>query len=85
MIVLIFVIGENAIDALADHAEERLVSEIGVALVVQSCGELLGKFDVIVELSDRQEAGIAGERCGRNLDFDGFGGEKVEGKEWDRV
>jgi hypothetical protein len=61
------------------------LSEVGVALVVKCGGELFGEFDVIVELSDRQEAGIAGEQCGRNFDFDGSGGKKIEGKEWDRV
>jgi hypothetical protein len=55
-------------------------------------GSLPGKFTEglpfqLDQFSGRrsQETGIAGEWRGRNFDFDGSGGKKIEGKEWGRV
>ena len=71
MVVLVLVIGEDAVDPLADHAQERLPGERGIAWVVECGGELLGEPDLLVELPDRDEPGVAGEGCGRDLDLDG--------------
>ena len=60
-------------------------AETRAQLTIRDGGELFSELDMFVELSDRQKAGIAGERRGRNFDFDGSRGEKIEGKEWDRV
>ena len=40
------------------------------AAVVEGGGELLGEPDVLVELPHGQEAGVAGQGCGRDLDLD---------------
>jgi hypothetical protein len=61
------------------------LDEVRITLVVNGGGELFGKLDMFVELADWQEAGVAGKWGGRNFDFDGSGGKKIEGKEWDRV
>ena len=49
-----------------------------VAAIVESGRELFGESDVLVDLSHGQEAGIAGEWCGRDLDFDGSRRQKIE-------
>jgi hypothetical protein len=62
-----------------------LLGEEGIASVVESGSDLLGESDPLVELADRQESGVAGEGSGRDFDFDGSGGEEIEGKERNRV
>jgi 3-hydroxy-3-methylglutaryl CoA synthase len=54
VIVLVLVIGEDAVDPLPDHAQEGLASEGGVAAVVEGVGELLGEPDVAVTASAHQ-------------------------------
>jgi hypothetical protein len=83
VVVLVLVVGEDAVDPLADHAQERLAGEPGVAWVVQRGGELLGEADAVVELPDGQEPGIAGQGRGRDLDRDGPRGEEIEGQQRD--
>ena len=85
MVVLVLVIGEDAIDPLPDHAQERLRGESRVAAVVEGGRELFGEPEDLVELSDRQESGIAGEGIVGDLDLDGPRGQKIEGKERSRV
>ena len=66
VVVLVLVIGEDAVDPLADHAQERLPGERRVAGVVEGGGELLGEPDPLVELPDHQQPAIAGQprrRC----------------------
>ena len=77
VIVLILVIGEDAVDPLPDHAQQRLPREGRIAAIVESGRELFGESDVLVDLSHGQEAGIAGEWCGRDLDFDGSRRQKI--------
>ena len=48
-------------------------------------GDLFGESDVIVELPNRQEPGVAGQGCRGNLDLDGPRRQKIEGKERDRL
>ncbi len=60
MIVLVLVIGEDAVDPLADHAQHGLARERRIAAVVEGVGELLGESDSVVELPHREEPGIAG-------------------------
>ena len=64
MVVLVLIVSEDAVDPLADHAQERLPGEPGAAWVGQRGGELLGQADAVVELADGQEPGIAGQRRG---------------------
>lgn len=78
MVVLVFVAGEDAKDAHTDHFRERVLDEVGIARVVEHSGELSGQADAFVELPQRQQTGVAGERGVRDLNLDGQGLEKVE-------
>jgi hypothetical protein len=40
---------------------------------------------MLIELSDGQEAGIAGEGIGRDRDLDGLRRQEIEGKQRSRV
>ena len=46
VVVLVLVIGEDAVDPLPDHAQERLPGERRVAAVVEGGGELFGESEV---------------------------------------
>ena len=85
VVVLVLVVGEDAVDALADHAEQGLLGERRVAYVVECGGELLGEADLRVVLPDRDEPGVAGQGCGRDLDLDGPRREEIEGQQRNRV
>jgi hypothetical protein len=55
-----------------------LLGERGIPSVVEGGGELFGEPEGLVELSDGQEPGIAGQGLGRNLDFDRPLRQKIE-------
>jgi len=71
MVVLILVAGEDAEDAGADHLQEGVLGQIRIARIVEHRGELLRQPDTFVELSQRQQAGVGGERGVGHLDLDG--------------
>ena len=60
VVILIFVIGEDAVNPLADHGKEAVCSEVGISPVVKHFGDLTGEADLIVELPDGDQAAIAG-------------------------
>jgi hypothetical protein len=68
--VRVRVAGEDAVGAGADHLHEGVLGEAGVAGVVQGRGEGLGKPDVLIELADGEQAGVAGEPARRRLDHE---------------
>ena len=78
VVVLILVIGEDAIDPLPHHGGERLSDEGGDAGVIERGGELIGEADLLVELPHGKESGIARDRGGRDFDLDGARREEIE-------
>ena len=56
--------------------------KVGIPLVVECGGELLGQADLLVELTKHQESGITGERSGGELELDRPRGEEIEGESW---
>jgi hypothetical protein len=78
VVVLVPVAGQDAEDPRAEHVGERVLDEVGVTRVVEHGGELLRQADAFVELSERQQTGVGGERGAGDLDRDGQGPEKVE-------
>jgi hypothetical protein len=70
VIVLVFVTGQNAEDAHANHFEERVLDVLLIAWVVEGGSELGGQADAFVELSQRQQTSIGGERVVGNLNLD---------------
>jgi hypothetical protein len=52
----------------ADHLQEGVLDQVGVAGVVEDVGEGPGEFDVLVELADGEQPGVAGELARRRLD-----------------
>ena len=68
MVVLVLVVGEDAIDSLSHHAQQRMPSKKLVSTVLKRCSELFGKPDMVIKLPDGQEAAVARERRWRNLD-----------------
>ena len=77
VVVLVLVAGEDAIDPGPDHLQEAVLGQVGIAAVVQAVGQGPGEPDVLVELADREQPGIAGELAGRRFD-DERRAEKVE-------
>src|SRR5205807_475885 len=63
--------GEDAVDARADHFEEGVLDEVGIAGVVEDVGEGLGESEALIELPEGEQAGIAGELSGGGFDEEG--------------
>jgi hypothetical protein len=78
VVVLVLVASEDGKDSHADHVGERVFDEVGIARVVERGGELLGQTDALVELAQRQQAGVGGEWSVGDPNLDGQGREKVE-------
>src|SRR5262249_40686745 len=76
VVVPVFVTGEDAEDPHADPVGERVLDEVGIARVVEHGGELPRQADPFIELPQRQQAGVRGERGVGDLDRDGQGLEK---------
>src|SRR6185369_10892462 len=76
--------GQDAEDAHADHLQERVLGQLRIARVVEHRGEPLRQADAVVELSQRQQAGVRRERSLGHLDPDGQWLEKVELKQTSR-
>jgi hypothetical protein len=53
VVVLVFVAGQDAVDATADHLQEGVLGKVGVAGVVESIGESPREPDALIELADR--------------------------------
>ncbi len=79
MIVLVFVVRQNAIDPLTDHRQIR-VQDFTPARVPQRRPEARGQSNRLIKLSDRQQPRIAGQLRLRNLDFDRLSRQKIEDK-----
>jgi hypothetical protein len=71
------VAGQDAVDPGADHLQEGVLHEVGVAGVVEGSGEGPGEPEALVELADGQQPGVAGQLVRRRLD-DERRAEKVE-------
>ncbi len=78
VVVLILVVGQDAIDSLPHHGQLRVLDEGGIATVLESGGKLLGEPDLLVELANRQQSGIRRQRGGRKLDIDWPRGVEIE-------
>ena len=52
--------------------------KLGIPPVLDRRGKLLGEPDLVIELTDRQQPGVARERCGRNLDVNRPRREEIE-------
>ena len=70
MVVLVRVAGEDAVDAAADHLQERVLGQVGVAGVVQGIGEGPSESDALVEPANGLLACVAGQLTGRRLDHE---------------
>jgi hypothetical protein len=68
--VRVLAAGEDAEDTGADHLQEAVLSEVGVAGLVEGIGEGPGQADALVELADGQQPGVAAELTLRRLDHE---------------
>jgi hypothetical protein len=68
VVVLVRVAGEDAVDPAADHLQEGVLGQLRVAGVVERIGEGPGQADLLVELADGEQPGVAGELTRRWLD-----------------
>jgi hypothetical protein len=78
VIVLIDVVGEDAIHAGACEFEQSVFDEVRVAAIVEDTGELMRETEVFIELPEGEQAGIGAEAGRGGLDDDGAGVEKSE-------
>jgi hypothetical protein len=77
VVVLVKVAGQDAVDATADHLQERVRGEVGVAGGVEHVGQDSRESDALVELAKGEQPGVAGELARRRLDDQGRA-EKIE-------
>jgi hypothetical protein len=68
VVVLVRIADQDAIDAGADHLQEDVFGESGVAGVVEGLGDGPGQADTLVERADGEQSGVAGEPAWRPLD-----------------
>jgi hypothetical protein len=59
VIVQLLAVGEDAVHMAADHLQEGVLGEVGVAGVVEGIGEGLGDPDALVELTEGEQPGVA--------------------------
>jgi hypothetical protein len=59
--VLVRVACQDAVDAEPVHLQEAVLSEVGVAGVIEGFGKGPGEPDALVELADGEQPGVAGE------------------------
>ena len=78
VVVLVFVIGEDPVDPLADHAQERLLDEDRMAAIVESGDELLNEPERLIELPHRRKPRVVGQGGRRNLDFHRPGRQAID-------
>jgi hypothetical protein len=78
VIVLVFVIRENAVDARAGHFEECVIATPASTWVIESLSKLPRQTDLLVELPQRQESGITGQLSLRWFDPDADVAPKIE-------
>ena len=74
VVILILVIGEDAVNPLADHGNKAVSGEVRVTTIVESLGDLPGESDLFVELAHRNQATITGEGFVGDLDNHRFMG-----------
>ena len=84
LVVLVLVVGEDAVDAGADHVQEGVVDLVGIAADIEGCGESMGQTDVGIELAHQEGSRIAGTSRSRRLDEDGQAKE-IEAVSLDRL
>jgi hypothetical protein len=60
LVVLVFVAGEDAVNAGADHGVEGLLDKFGVAVLGGGVGEGPSEPEAFVELADGEQPGVAG-------------------------
>jgi hypothetical protein len=70
VVVLVLVAGQDAVDAGADHLQERVVGQVRVAGVIEGLSKGPGQADALVELADGEQSGVTGELARRRLDND---------------
>jgi len=78
VVVLIDVVGDDAVNARAGHFEERVVDEIGIPRIVESLGEELGPADAVIKFTDGQESRVARKIGWRDVGDNGNFAEKIE-------
>src|SRR5580692_7550547 len=79
VIVLVLIVGEDAIDARACHFKEGVRYQFEIAGVVQGLSELLGEVQTLVELAEGEQPRIASQQGSGRLNDDGQIIQKREG------
>jgi hypothetical protein len=78
VVVLVLVVGQNAVAPHADHLREGMLDKRLMARIIQGPGKLSGQPDPLVELPDRQQAGVAGHLGLDRLDDHRLAGKEIE-------
>ena len=78
MIVLIRVAGQDAVDPHPHHLGKGVVDEGPKSRIAKRAGEFGRQPNLLVELPDRQQAGVAGQMLFNRLHDDRFGAQKIE-------
>ena len=78
VVVLVGVVGQDAVDPHADHFQKGMRARLGVAGVVEGGGKLSGQAELLVQLPDRQQPRVAGQLSLLRLDDNGLTIEEIE-------
>ena len=78
VVVLVGIVGQDAVDPHADHLQKRMGADVRVAGIIEGGRELGGQAELLVQLPDRQQPGVAGQLCLLRFNDDRLMIEEIE-------
>ncbi len=79
VVVLIWVVGQDAVNPHPCHFEERVIDVPNMAPIDQGLCELSGEPDLLVEFPERQQPAVTGNLSRRGLYHNRLGRAKIKG------
>jgi hypothetical protein len=81
-VVGIFVAGDDLIDALPQQRQRVMTHAVILARIAQACSPVAGQTMALIEGTQGQQTGIAGDLAPRKIGADGLMPVEGEGQLW---
>ena len=78
MVVLVGVVGEDAVHPHPRHLQKGVIDVAGMSAVGEGFGELPCQAELLVELAEGEQSGVAGNLVGRGHYHNRLGCEKIK-------